>query len=130
MSYFSLSRLRKFLFRCLNGNAREQTLNCSWKALKLCPGWQCQMFLPLRNEVSPFTFKEQLAEIVKEISNKVTFKLMLRNKKLACGQMSPSFVASVRKVRALGCLSSHYICSPAYGWPCRVCWLSTLLNLP
>jgi len=53
-------------------------------------------------------FNEQLAEIVKEISDEVIFelsKLMLRSKKLACGQSSPSFVVPARKVRAFSCLS-------------------------
>lgn len=98
--YFLLCKLRKYW--CLSGNVGELTLNCGWKAFSFCPG--CQKSLLLRNEVLYFVFKEQLSEISLTISDEVIFKLMLSNKKVTCGQTSPSFVVPVRKVRAVSLL--------------------------
>lgn len=100
-------KLRKFLIWWLNRNTRELRLNCSWKASALAS----QKSLILKNLVFCVTFKEQLAEIVEDVSDKVVFKLMVRIKKLASGQISPSFVVPVSKGGSSSCLSCH--CSPS-----------------
>lgn len=49
-------------------------------------------------------FNVQLAEIVKDFSDKIIFKLVLRNKKLAGGQTYLIFVVPVRRLWAVSFL--------------------------
>lgn len=48
-----------------------------------------------------------MAGIAEDISDKVIINLMVRIKKLACGQVSPRFVVPVSKGGSSSCLSCY-----------------------